>query len=346
MNHFPIKNCQSCLFRFRQGDEMNGYVWKDITNPDETLPVFADTITAKILRLDSISLRKRKIHILKTKGSVSESIVKNEPPKVAAEPPKPPPKPIKNPEPAPAPRSVTPPPSVIPPPSEGSSKIRPPPTPDIMNEEKSPFTSSAAAPKPSVTPPPDILNFDDDLSPTTPSLTSSQKTPKTPNIATNLHDIDDDGSDMTTSAKSKLSRDELAAQRHGKIEDKVKTALDFKKEVDNKKEQEIADFAAAREKHEKMLVAWATTNGGKDKRNVRTLLSTMQNVLPPGTKWKPIGLGDVLDPNQVKKQYRKAMLVVHPDHCLNYEPETKFICKRIFEAINEAYDDFSKKEGV
>jgi DnaJ-class molecular chaperone len=68
--------------------------------------------------------------------------------------------------------------------------------------------------------------------------------------------------------------------------------------------------------------------------------------LPPDTKWKAIGLGDVLEGNQVRKAYRKAMLVVHPDHCINADSETKFICKRIFEAINEAYDDFLKKEGL
>lgn len=90
--------------------------------------------------------------------------------------------------------------------------------------------------------------------------------------------------------------------------------------------------------------AWATNN--KEKRNIRSLLSTMHTVLPADSKWKPIGLGDVLEPSQVKKQYRKAMLIVHPDHTINLDSEHKFICKRIFEAINEAYDEFTKKEGI
>jgi curved DNA-binding protein CbpA len=49
---------------------------------------------------------------------------------------------------------------------------------------------------------------------------------------------------------------------------------------------------------------------------------------------------------QVKLSYRKAMLVVHPDRCATLPPETRFIAKRIFEAINEAYQDFLKKEGL
>ena len=45
-------------------------------------------------------------------------------------------------------------------------------------------------------------------------------------------------------------------------------------------------------------------------------------------------------------QYRKAMLVVHPDHCVNLSNENQFISKRIFEAVNEAYNEFTKKENV
>eukprot|EP01036_Dinobryon_divergens_P031797 gene31797-41268_t len=82
----------------------------------------------------------------------------------------------------------------------------------------------------------------------------------------------------------------------------------------------------------------------KEKRNVRTLLSTMHTVLWAESKWKPIGLGDVIEAKQVKLQYRKAMLVVHPDRSSNADTETKFIAKRIFEAINEAYEEFLKKE--
>ncbi|RYH09863.1 J domain-containing protein [archaeon] len=72
----------------------------------------------------------------------------------------------------------------------------------------------------------------------------------------------------------------------------------------------------------------------------------MHTILPPGTKWKAIGLGDLLEPIQVKKAYRKAMLVVHPDHTGGMDSEVKFICKRVFEAVNEAYDEFTKKESV
>lgn len=52
---------------------------------------------------------------------------------------------------------------------------------------------------------------------------------------------------------------------------------------------------------------------GKE-RNIRALLSTMHTVLWEGeTRWKPVGMADLVTPEHVKKVYRKAVLVVHPD---------------------------------
>lgn len=52
---------------------------------------------------------------------------------------------------------------------------------------------------------------------------------------------------------------------------------------------------------------------GKE-RNIRALLSTLNTVLWEGeTRWKPVGMADLVTPDQVKKYYRKAVLIVHPD---------------------------------
>lgn len=52
---------------------------------------------------------------------------------------------------------------------------------------------------------------------------------------------------------------------------------------------------------------------GKE-RNIRALISTLHTVLWEGeTRWKPMGMADLVTPDQVKKAYRKAVLVVHPD---------------------------------
>ncbi len=42
------------------------------------------------------------------------------------------------------------------------------------------------------------------------------------------------------------------------------------------------------------------------------------------------------------------MLVVHPDRCSgpNSTAEMRYIARRIFEAVHEAYDEFLKKESL
>lgn len=141
-----------------------------------------------------------------------------------------------------------------------------------------------------------------------------------------------------------MSREELAARREAHVAENVENALREKQDRDERLRKDAADLDDARSKHDRNLTNWQTVN--KEKRNVRTLLTTMHTVLWPGNKWKAIGLGDVIEPKQVKLQYRKAMLVVHPDKLSSESAEIQFIAKRIFEGINEAYQEFLKKEEV
>lgn len=58
------------------------------------------------------------------------------------------------------------------------------------------------------------------------------------------------------------------------------------------------------------LLEWTE---GKE-RNIRALLSTLHTVLWDGeSRWTPVGMADLVTPGQVKKHYRRAVLVVHPD---------------------------------
>lgn len=175
----------------------------------------------------------------------------------------------------------------------------------------------------------------------TSSSSSSSTTTTTPPLSTS-------STTSTTTINNNVplpSREELIKNREEKIENQVNEALKNKKLLDKKQEEDEINFNIAREKYEAKLYSWAHNN--KDKKNIRNLLTSLHTVLPSTiTKWNNLSLGDVLEPTQVKKNYRKLMLIVHPDHCGKYDFETKFICKRVFEAVNEAYDDFLKKEGL
>ncbi|XP_061739686.1 putative tyrosine-protein phosphatase auxilin isoform X3 [Nerophis ophidion] len=80
---------------------------------------------------------------------------------------------------------------------------------------------------------------------------------------------------------------------------------------------------------------------GKE-RNIRALLSTMHTVLWEGeTRWKPVSMADLVTPDQVKKVYRKAVLVVHPDKATG-QPYEQY-AKMIFMELNDAWSEFESQ---
>ncbi|XP_061880370.1 cyclin-G-associated kinase-like [Entelurus aequoreus] len=80
---------------------------------------------------------------------------------------------------------------------------------------------------------------------------------------------------------------------------------------------------------------------GKE-RNIRALLSTLHTVLWEGeTRWKPVGMADLVTPEQVKKFYRKAVLVVHPDKATD-QPYEQY-AKMIFMELNDAWSEFENQ---
>ena len=143
-----------------------------------------------------------------------------------------------------------------------------------------------------------------------------------------------------------LNRAALAHKRHMEVQSNVNKAVQEKRDRDAKDALEADGIEAARRVHDDRLTEWAYDQTSKQKRNVRTLLTTMHTVLWQPNKWKEVGLADVIQGSQVKMKYRKAMLVVHPDRLAGEKPEIRFIAKRVFEAVNDAYRDFEKLEGV
>ncbi len=58
------------------------------------------------------------------------------------------------------------------------------------------------------------------------------------------------------------------------------------------------------------VAEWAE---GKE-RNIRALISSLHTILWEGeTRWNQVGMHELVQPDQVKKHYRRACLSVHPD---------------------------------
>ncbi|BFY99570.1 hypothetical protein BsWGS_02610 [Bradybaena similaris] len=80
---------------------------------------------------------------------------------------------------------------------------------------------------------------------------------------------------------------------------------------------------------------------GKEK-NIRALLCSLGTVLwDDEERWKPIGMHQLVTPDQVKKVYRKAVLSVHPDK-LTDDPHQP-LARMIFIELNDAWAKFEEE---
>ncbi|KAL6995654.1 molecular chaperone, variant 2 [Sarracenia purpurea var. burkii] len=76
---------------------------------------------------------------------------------------------------------------------------------------------------------------------------------------------------------------------------------------------------------------WSSGKAG----NIRSLLSTLQYVLWPGSGWKPVALVDIIEGSAVKRAYQKALLCLHPDKLQQKGAAThqKYIAEKVFDIL-------------
>lgn len=74
------------------------------------------------------------------------------------------------------------------------------------------------------------------------------------------------------------------------------------------------------------------------KANIRALLCSMHTILWEDCRWVPCNMSQLVTPADVKKNYRKACLAVHPDKQMGTPNET--MAKMIFMELNNAWSDF------
>ena len=128
-----------------------------------------------------------------------------------------------------------------------------------------------------------------------------------------------------------------------KLKEKQKQAEKVKEKRENEmREKKLQDGKKDAEKElGARLTKWSGTDGNP--KNIRALLGTLHTVLWDGARWKPQAV--IVRPADIKKAYRKAMLVVHPDKVrASAPPEHHFIAERVFAALNREFKKFSAVE--
>ncbi len=78
--------------------------------------------------------------------------------------------------------------------------------------------------------------------------------------------------------------------------------------------------------------AWA----GNKKNNLRSLLSALHQILWEDSGWQEAPLSELVQPGALKKYYRKAVVIVHPDKTTGKPIEIKLKAERLFELLSEA----------
>ncbi|XP_050668220.1 cyclin-G-associated kinase isoform X2 [Leptidea sinapis] len=74
------------------------------------------------------------------------------------------------------------------------------------------------------------------------------------------------------------------------------------------------------------------------KANIRALLCSLHNVVWPDCRWSRCDMSQLVSPADVKRNYRKACLAVHPDKQMGTPNEN--IAKMIFMELNNAWSEF------
>ena len=84
----------------------------------------------------------------------------------------------------------------------------------------------------------------------------------------------------------------------------------------------------------------------RGKGNIRLYLATVQDVLWEGHTWKPIGMTDLVTPEQVKRAWKRVLVNIHPDKVQQKggSASQRFVADKVFHTMLEAYNAFASKE--
>lgn len=144
--------------------------------------------------------------------------------------------------------------------------------------------------------------------------------------------IDPTGKDPEVVAAMQARRDNLK-----EAQDKAKEEIRLR---ESKQKQEEDEEVKLRQRLDPVLKSWSEDYG--QKKNIRALLVGLPDVLWDGAKWTPISMGDIIQDNRVRINYQKAVRVVHPDRTVGLDQEKRFMAKRIFDALTQAFTQFQE----
>jgi len=144
--------------------------------------------------------------------------------------------------------------------------------------------------------------------------------------------------DLSETDKQKMATMKLSKKAQENAEKAYQQKMNERKQKEEKEANEMKERLYWKEKHCQKLNEWEFDNTVR--RNIRTLIGKLPDVLPNGLNWKPIPMTKLLNDAQLKKGYYKAVRVVHPDKSIGRgDPiETQVVCDYVFQALEQAFN--------
>ncbi|SCM11166.1 conserved Plasmodium protein, unknown function [Plasmodium chabaudi adami] len=127
------------------------------------------------------------------------------------------------------------------------------------------------------------------------------------------------------------------------IQSKVNNRLKELKEYRSQEEANFKEKIAISDKIKKQITKWSK-NTDDSYKDIKVMLSTLDDVLWENSDWKRVFVSDLIsNPSAVKKAYKSAILLCHPDKHRGKPIERVLRAELIFQALNNA---FKEKKGI
>jgi hypothetical protein len=328
IEHFPLRGTGKFHFRFKlaASKPSNGFNWVDISDPEGFVPFYKGMLLAKTLRLDRpfYSGKQRSKH--DWTHDASESVGRRSSPRVhtasttapsraggEAQKPKESVRKRTKAKTSKGKKNV----------AKEVEKPRRPSGNMIQFENFQGASSSNAAGRGSTS---DMMMGFDTLS--TPTVES--------NVKVTTREVSTEG--MSQEVAAAIQKRKAAEQK--RIND---AQIQHLQNLEQEQQGQVDRDNVKKELHAKLL-AWSGDINQGTLKNIRALLTTMHNVLWDDCNWKALTLADCVQGGKVKRNYYKAIRLVHPDRSQKAPPKQKYISEQIFTALNAAWDKYVATE--
>ncbi|CAD2093720.1 conserved Plasmodium protein, unknown function [Plasmodium vinckei brucechwatti] len=135
------------------------------------------------------------------------------------------------------------------------------------------------------------------------------------------------------------SQEKINIKNQESVQSKVNNRLKELKEYRSQEEANFKEKIAISDKIKKQITKWSK-NSDDSYKDIKVMLSTLDDVLWENSDWKRVFVSDLIsNPSAVKKAYKSAILLCHPDKHRGKPIERVLRAELIFQALNNAFKE-------